>query len=260
MKRIRHIILLPLLILALTFRLQAQSIVLCEAYDAQGTASGIYSTWEIDAGGAYVYLLYNQTYALESGIWYLYIDYDWDNVGTYGAYETLSMTPEAGKNWYVYDYKFKDTGKYRAYIMHDGIELASTTFEIDYKPGVSAIDTTKIDTYYYENSNIVFCTSVDDEGNPVDESSSFSLGSGGSVNVAVYIDNDRMPFKTNKLFVDIYKDADAAIFDSFGIDIQPEWDYVKFTQNFTEPGTYTVEFYTADDIYINTSDTLSITQ
>lgn len=262
MFRLKHAFATILLLLTFLTRIQAQSLVLCESYDDQGTPSGVYADWDIPAEGGYVYLVYNQNSTLnEDGLWYLYIDYDWDNVGTYQAYETFAITPERGKRWFMYDYKFKDVGKYKASVMYNGTEQAVTYFTIGFAEGATPVTTDKaIDTYYYENSNIVFCTSVDAEGYPVGEATSFSMKRTGTVDVSVYLDNKGVPFKTTKMFVDIYKEGVDEVWDSYSIDVQPDWDYVKFVQTFTKAGTYYVDMFTGDDIFINTSDNLTITE
>lgn len=261
MLRYKHALTTIILLIAFIVRMNAQSLVLCESYDDQGTPTGVYTNWDIPADGGYVYLVYNQNSPLQDGLWYLYIDYDWDNVGTYQAYETFSITPERGKRWFMYDYKFKDAGKYKASIMYNGVEQAVTYFQIAFADGAAPVTTDKaIDTYYYENSNIVFCTSVDAEGYPVGVATTFSMKRTGSVDVSVYLDNNGVPFKANKMFVDIYQDGIDEVWDTFTIDVQPDWDYVKFVQTFTKAGTYYIDMFTGDDIFINTSDNLTITE
>jgi len=233
----------------------AQSIVLCESYDTNGNATGIYNTWDINADGGYVYIVYKQPNTFTPGTWYLYMDYDWNKTGVLTAYETISLDPERGKNWLVYDYKFKDVGKYRAYIMKDGVEQASVNFEIQYADGVTPASTTTsstIDTYYYEDSFVEFCSSVDSNGRSVNPVTSYTLPSGGIVETVVLLDNDFKEFKTTKIWVDIYKDNAEEPYDTFSVDVQESWDYCWFKVKFTAPGTYYVDLYTADDIFINT--------
>lgn len=241
-----------LLLISFLSSVHAQSVVLCESYDTDGKASGIYSSWDISSSGSYIYILFSQNAPIRGGLWYLYIDKDYDNTGVYSPIETIEIKPETGKKWFVHDQKFTSAGKYKAAVMRDGIEQASTYFELGYKEGEttnSASD--EPDTYYYENSIVQFCTSVDASGNPVGVSESFKLNAEGSVTVAVYVENDGNPFKTDKFNVDIFDDKENAV-DSYSLDIQPEWDYVKFEQKFNRPGVYYVDIYTANDVFINT--------
>lgn len=254
------------ILLSAAFRADAQSIVLCESYDTKGTASGIYTSWDIKADGGFIYILYNQQNILNtSSVWYLYIDYDWYKNGELTAYETISLTPERGKNWVVYDYKFKDVGKYRAYIMKDGVEQASVNFEINYEKGVtppggsSTVTSGEIDTYYYEGSFIQFCSSVDANGNAQNPTTSYILPYAGTIETVVLLDNNMKELKTNLITVDVYKDGATDPYDTFTINVQPEWDYCYFKLNLAAPGSYYVDLYTADDIFINTA-TLTVTR
>lgn len=264
--KIKHTLFALFLMLSAAFRAEAQSIVLCESYDAEGNASGIYTTWDIKADGGFIYILYKQPNTLNSSsLWYLYIDYDWDNTGKLTAYETITLTPERGKNWIVYDYKFKDVGDYRAYIMKDGVEQASVSFNIGWEEGVtppaSGSTTTSgtIDTYYYENSSITFCSSVDANGDAVNPTTSYVLPSGGTVETIVLLDNALKPLQTTLVYVDVYKDGATEPYDTFSINVQTEWDYCWFKLNLAAPGSYYVDLYTADDIFINTA-TLTVTR
>ncbi len=246
---------------AIHFQSDAQSLVLCESYDSKGNTSGNAATWEIKSTGGSVYIVYNQSAVLPAGSWYLYLDYDWDKAGTYQAYETLEIEPERGQNWFVYDYNFTETGKYKASVMYNGTELATTYFVINYQPGTfTETSGEKVDTYYYEGSKILFCTSMDTEGNPIGEATSFSMRRTGSVDVAVYISNSGKPFKSNKFLVDVYYADSNLKFDSFTVDVQPDWDYLKFNETFVSTGTYIFDFYTEDNVFINTSGVLTITE
>ena len=262
MKGIKHTCALFILFLGTVWMAKSQTVVLCDTYDTNGKATGIYSSWDIDPGGGNVYIVYNQYSLIDNGTWYLYIDYDWHNDGEFGAYESIQLTPDVSKTWLAYDYKFTEGGNYKVMIMHNGVEAASTDVKINVT-GTPATSTTSasdvIDTYYYEDSEIVFCSSVDDVGNPVGVSGTFSLGSAGSVTVVVYLDGKGKPFKTTHIFADIYEGDEDDPYDSFGFDVQADWDYVKFNNVFTKPGEYTIDLYNNDDIYINTG-TVTITQ
>lgn len=262
MLRYKHALAMLILFGAFLTRINAQSIVLCESYDDQGNPTGVYSSWDIKEGGGYIYLVYNQSSPLQDGTWYLYLDYDWDNVGTYQAYETFPITPERGKRWFMYDYKFTDVGKYKAAVMYNGEQQAVTYFEINYEDGAAPATTTtdkEVDTYYYEDSKITFCTSVDAEGYPVGATNTFSMNGTGTVDATIYLENNGKPFKTTKMFVDIYKEGTEEVWSTYSIDVQPDWDYVKFVQTFNRAGTYYVDMFNADDTFINTSDNLIIT-
>ncbi len=272
MKRFTKIFFSILFISFFSVGAYAQKVVLCSDYSSDGNPIDIYSEWDINPSGGYIYILYNQpNYLSASETWYLYIDKDWDNNGKYSAYETIPLTPKEGKKWIVYDYKFTEAGKYIASIHKGGKEQARSYFQINVKgkdtgnnttnnSGSNSSDDEEVDTYYYELSEIKFCTELDSENKPLNEQTEFHLNS-GSVKVKVYLSNDELPFKTNKLVVSIYKGSETTnAYKSFTVDIQPEWDYVSFNSVFTEPGTYFIDIYTEGDVYINTSPEITITR
>lgn len=241
----------------------AQSVVLCEDYNkTTGEPSGIYKTWDIKSDGGYIYVVYQQPRKISSGSWYLYIDKDWDDNGKYSAYETIELDEETSKNWIMYDFKFTEKGKYKIDIMKDGVSQATTYTTIQFADGEedksSSSDDEEVDTYYYENSEIIFCESVSADGDPEMESTEFKADRTGSREVTIYLSNDKA-FKTTKMYIDIYDSKSNEKVDDYSIDVESEWDWVKFKHTFTRPGEYYVDIYNADDIFINTA-TLTITR
>lgn len=267
MKNFTKIISSVLFILSLTVSTYAQKVVLCSDYTSNGTPSGIYTEWDINPSGGFIYILYNQpSYISTRDTWHLYIDKDWDDNGKYSAYETIPLTPNEGKKWIVYDYKFTEKGKYIVSIQKNGIEQAQSFCRISFKSNntdgnSSNDDDDSIDTYYYEYSEIKLCTNLDSDNKPLDESTEFQINrETGNVKVKIFLSNDA-PLKTDKLNVSIYKGADSkSAYKEYTVDIQPEWDYVSFNNTFTEPGTYFIDIYTKNGIYINTSSEIIITR
>lgn len=234
-----------------------QSVVLCESYDEFGTATGTYASWNIVPTGGYVYIVYKQIYAITSSNMQLYVD----KKSTYGedylANNTVKLNPETGKNWVMYDYFFTEAGKYKFTIMIDGKVAATTYTEIFVVPEDSeefANGDTTINTFYYEDSYVTFCESVS-EGKMIAEAESFMLGENGSVTVTIYISCDN-PFKTDLFYIDVFEDVgdDFIDVDSYNITVEPDWDYAFVKQTFNRKGTFVVDIYTADDIYVNTGE------
>jgi hypothetical protein len=257
--RTKHTLLAALVLVLFSFTTHAQSLVLCESYNLQGEPTGIYSNWDIPATGANVYILYRQSGPLTTtGVWFLYIDIMDDATGKYRPIETIAMTPN-GNSWYVVDQKFSEVGKFKASIMYNGTEMASTFFDIAYEPGAAASVVagsggTTIDTYYYEDSYILIGTGLDDTKSITGEGTDFALAGQTSLTLYMYLTNYPKPLETNLIYVDIYRGEDAAEYDSFSITIEKDWDFCYFNTSFTEPGLYYVDMYTADDIFINTAE------
>jgi hypothetical protein len=256
---------LALLLLTLTtlaISAIAQSVVMCEDYNkSDGTPTGIYKTWDIKKDGGYVYIVYSQPHNLRSGSWYLYIDKDWDDNGKYSAFETISLDEDVSQNWVMYDYNFKEKGKYKIDIMKDGVTQATTYGEINFAKDEDVKKSDEdddIDTYYYEDSEIKFCESVSSTGDPSGVATEFKADRTGSREVTIYISNGKA-FKTTKMFVDVYNSKTSEKIDDYSIDTQVDWDWVKFKQTFDKPGEYYIDLYNADDVFINTA-TVTITR
>lgn len=236
----------------------AQKIVTCESYNENtGVPSGIYSTWDIPADGGYVYILYSQSKSI-TGTLDLYIDEYYN--GKYIPYETLKFEVDGKSKWALYDYKFTEPGKYRIIALKAGNELASTEVTIQYIDGVSSEDAytdddydeeDEVDTWYYEGTEIVFGTGVDQNNNfaILGQSDEFTIPrEKGYVNVALILNSDKQ-IKTNLVYVDIYLDED--LIETLELEVEPNWDIAYSTYKFTKRGSYSIEMYNADDIFIN---------
>lgn len=113
----------------------------------------------------------------------------------------------------------------------------------------------QVDTYYYENSKIIFCEEVKNN-EPVNASTSFTIPStGGSVTIQV---NNGKALKTDKLIVDIYKKPSGGsdyteFVETKRYDIETHWDRPYFSYTFSGPGEYKFSVYNADEVWINSA-------
>ncbi len=251
--RTQHNLLLAFFMLCFSLGMKAQSIVLCESYDESGNPSGVHTNWNVASDGGYIYILYKQPSNFTSGIWYLYID-QWDvSQNKYIPFETIPASDNI-TSWFVRDQFFTEAGDYKATMMFNGNAMASVEFDIaiDY---TIASDTNKIDTYYYEDSEMRFCNSVDAGINLIGESTVFYLTS-DSVIVTCYVANNNRPFKSEYVYVDIFNEEDDLFGEptmSFTVNIEKDWDYFAFKTTFKEKGLYYVDIYNEEDIFINTA-------
>lgn len=223
------------------------SVVLCENYNEQGAVTGVFNSWTIDSLGGSVYVVYSQQEPITAKAIYLQVEYLSSSTLEYETEKTITLTPEKGKNWLVYDYFFTKDASYMVSIIMDGLTLA-TNYEEFYFETRNASDT--ITTFYYENSYVGFCEKVVD-GQMIGESAEFPASPSGTTEVAVYVHNDG-PFLTDFFYVDVYED-DVNI-DSYEVDVVSTWNYTHFLQKFDHPGTYEIDIYSGDDVYINTGE------
>jgi hypothetical protein len=161
------------------------------------------------------------------------------------------------KKYYIYKnyHLMKTTGTLLILAMFLGFipdSFASVTLQSSI---ISTIDPPD-DTYYYEYSEVLFGTGVDQEGNMIDEASEFALPSKGPIEIAVGTFQDD-PFLTSKVYVEIY-DEENEMVDEFYIEIDTEWNWFKFMVEFDKAGTYYIDLYNEIDVFIN-SGTVTIT-
>lgn len=248
----RKSILLLLILTIGSLAIAQNSVVLCTSYTEEGIADGIYDQWNIKPGGGYIYIMYKQEKTIKDALT-LQIDSLNTATGNYSNYATAEMAQPEGKNWVIYDMLFTQPGKYSIKVLNGKKELAVTNAEVFLVDDSSnSVDTSDggIDTYYYENSEIVFATDVTENLEPIGQSTEFSMGNDTTVQVVVIITNDKR-FATDMFYVDIY-DSDENLYETFTINIDPEWDIVKFNQKFNKKGGFFVDIYNGNDIFINT--------
>jgi hypothetical protein len=109
------------------------------------------------------------------------------------------------------------------------------------------------DTYYYEFSSIRFGKEMK-ETNLIGEAETFNL-TNGEVEVLLLLEMDKALLCT-EIFVEIY-DASSATseqIENFSINsIDPTWDYVFFKVKLKKEGTFYIDLYNQNDVFINSA-------
>lgn len=105
------------------------------------------------------------------------------------------------------------------------------------------------DTYYYEYSEVLFGTGVDQNGDITGEATEFKLDANGKANITVAVYNDEA-FLTQTASVEIYNEENELI-DSFEIELQTEWNWFKFQIQIEKAGKYFLDIYNEIDVFIN---------
>lgn len=263
-----------LAILATTFNVLAQSsssnkkVVLCEDYDKNsGEPTGINRNWDIRADGSYVYVIYSQDKSIKEDLM-LYLDKK-NSSGSYEAFGTYYFNndfKENPKKWAMYDLKFTESGDYKISVMGKSqTPLATTYTNIDYMKGeednvanlkksgkTTNNSDEEVDTYYYENSEIVFGESIND-GVLTGEATTFKLnGKSKEITAKVYQDDD---LKLKQVIVSVYTGTDyKEKVSEYTYDVDdPTWNWVSVPIKFYKKGKYVVDMYTQDDVFINSA-------
>lgn len=244
---------------------ETKRVVLCEDYNkttGETIKEGKYWDIENDGEGSFVYLIYNQDKLIKNGL-SLYIDKK-NKAGSYIAYSTEEFNNDIGsgtKKWAMFDVNFKEEGEYRLTVIGKNAEALAVTYaDIKYKKAIDPSDDNKKkrdkiespDTYYYENSTVTFGESISN-GVLSGESTEFRLyGTKKEITAKV---EQKEALKLTKVYVDIYtgEKYDEEV-SSIGYDVgDVTWDWISVPITFYKKGKYVVDFYTQDDVYINSA-------
>ncbi len=263
MRRNRFLAILMFLLLSVSAIAQ-KKIEACESYDDKtGETSGVYTSWDASAKAPYVYyVFYNDGKKISEDV-FLYVDKYNEKTKDYDIFDTKTMEVSDNKKWAMFDMEFTEGGKYKMSAANeDGDILASVINTINWsgEKGSSSSDNDndneEVDTYYYENSEILFCTSVSENGDPSGVAEEFTMARGASsIDVVTYVSNDKA-FKTTKFYVDVY-DSNSELVDTYEYEIEEDWDWSKFSITLKKRGDYTIDVYNAEDTFVN-SATLKI--
>jgi hypothetical protein len=240
--------------IAVLFSAKAQStspsVVLCTDYDKiTGVSSGIYSSWDIKAvGGSYVYVVYSQDKKIKDELSLKIEKKNYSGLyDTYGTYN-FGNDVKSGQTWAMYDMLFTEEGDYRLSVQNKSNNtLASTNTTIYFLPETGS-DTSYTDTYYYEKSFVSFGEHVSDDAIMSGESTVFKLEN-GSRKITAMLEQDEN-LLLSQLYVTVFLGEETISDDVYDIPSK-EWNYVTVPLTVTKPGLYYVDFYTQDNVFIN---------
>ncbi len=223
-----------------------KKIVLCDSYDVNGKASGIYSIWNIKEDGGYVYVLYdNNGKAIKNTLW-LYVDKK-NAAGEYVPFDTKTFENTNGKTWAVYDFQFKESGEYKISAVGTNGNEATTYATIKFADGVKVKETQK---------SIVLCDSYDDYGKAIGPSSTWNISKDKGWIYILYSHGE--PIKSSiTLYIDKKNTSGkyvAYATKSFTYDGKKDWSV--FDYNFTEAGDYKISALSAGTTLATTTATL----
>lgn len=220
-----------------------QQLFFCEKVLADGSPSGVAEKWIIDDNGGAVYLLYEHYAALDvKKLTY--------TVTGKSVAASKEVYVNGEKDHAVLDYFFTEPGKYKVTVGIGDIVYTSSIIEID-RAGTSGVN-----TYYYKNSQIIACESVDG-GEAVRPGKEFVISSRGGY-VSFQVINDGKPVEAEKLVVDIYrKGPDSDTYDylvaTMNYDVEKSWKKPYFRYTFNMSGDYRLNVFNENDVWINSS-------
>ncbi|MEZ4879357.1 MAG: caspase family protein [Chitinophagales bacterium] len=232
---------------------EKKTIALCESYDDYGNAVGINNTWLIPNDGGWVYILFdNGSGKVGNEDYALYIDKKNTSTGKYDIFDTKYFNGK-GNNWSVYDYNFKDAGDYKISAAKDGKIIATTEATIKYKTTSTKTENKyadKVDTWYYDGSDILVGTSKYSSGSLGGIATDFTIPSSGKTLYFQYKDDKAC--KAIKATIKIFNgDNYSNLVDTKTMLLNPDQKNFNFEYNFKDAGKYKVSVYNEDETFMN---------
>jgi hypothetical protein len=231
----------------------AQQVYFCNSHTETGEPVDARNVWSIKPWGSLIYILFdNEGEAYETQLNYMFLDRYVD--GDYKPFDSKAINIKEDATWFAYNYKFKEPGKYRVYLVNQNkkeVMSGSVTIQIesDYinnRQGANSL--------YYDGTKIKFCERVI-AGQPINTFRKMSIAASDSM-VTVFIDH-QSAIQTSTMVVDIWeKPARSVEYDKFveskKYALNPSWDYAFFKYKFDRPGYYKMNIYNTNEVLITT--------
>lgn len=249
MKKFRIFLIVFLFSLSGSF---AQSIYVSESVTEDGEAIGANNTWNIDAWGKSLFIVYDNGKPITNNILYLFIDKFVS--GSFQPFESKVVEIEEKANFIKYDHKFMETGKFKVYVVNEDQETLSSmllTLKTDTRGETKAAESEN----YYDGIGLIFSEYILVGGTPLGIVKSISLSkSNGWVYMKI---SHYAPLNSSILQVDFWgKEGNAFDFDQYietkKYKIDPTWHDTYFRYQFTRPGRFKIVFYNEFEAIIKT--------
>lgn len=232
-----------------TINTSKKSIVTASNYDlTSGKPSGIYTTWNIQKEGGYVYVVFDNTTKINGNLW-LYVDKK-NSSGDYVAFDTKTFEHQ-NKSWATYKFTFTEPGDYKISAVSSKGEEASTFVTVNFADGVE-IEAEK---------SVKLVDSYDDYGKPIGENSIWNISPETKSGWVYILFNNGEKMKGDyQLYLDKKSSQGKYItFDTQDMDNNNK-DWTVFDYNFTEIGDYKISVAHEGDVLATTYATIKYKQ
>lgn len=230
---------------------------LCADYTPDGKYSGAYESWSIQQGGNYMHIFYSSDNSIEDTlIVRIYKTFSRIDTNFY-EYDHYYLIPGQSKKWAANKYTFTKPGNYRFYVYdkknNNLLQTHNTSVAFQDQVYDSYLYT---DTWYYYSTQLVVCDSVANETIYGQDVNFKSKAGYRKLNLLITQQNEKA-LKTQVILFKLYKLDDSGFYrklvstNSYFTNYKWFWTFLPF--EIYQNGTYEIELYNEDDIFINTT-------
>ncbi len=240
-----------IIILIFVSNIYAQEIFFANSYTESGEPVDATLDLKIKPWGTQVYILFrNDGKPIGDPLLYLFVDKLRGE--EYKPFDSRVLNIDKDATWAVYNYEFKDPGKYEVYFMNSKqhrLATAKLNVELEDKY-VEAFSVQS--SRYYEGAKLEFCEAVVNR-KPVNVLRTASIK---KLNGTVYVYlNNFDALNVDTLFVQVWKDEDGdnefeKFIETKKYKINPEWSDTFFKYVFTKAGLYQIKIFEKNEILI----------
>jgi hypothetical protein len=231
-----------ILLCGLSSSLQAQSLVFCSNYEADGSPLGEDSQWTIGKDGSNIYVLFRANGKVADGA-----RLNFRMRSTDGKVDArIPMEYNSRDGFVVVDFFFDVAGTFEATMTNDaGQQLAQATATVSLKA-----ENTRVSTASFAQAKVGFAESIV-AGQAQGVAQVFGIGRDGGT-IQVFVTNNT-PFYTDQLVVDVWAREGKSFsrhIETLTLNVDPNSSFVNFPYDFEEPNLYRFSFFTKGETFI----------
>ncbi len=185
----------------------------------------------------------------------LFIFFDKIDKSGKSPFDSKVINVERGKTWAVFNYSFKESGKYEIYLIDSSNKRLATTRITVWETLKTDFESMFARSFYYANTEVAFCQTVF-LGKPVNPFTSWSLSKNGN-DFCVFLKCSKS-FNTNIFTVQVWKRKNSPVeYDQYLATkkylITKGWDYAFFNYKIYRPGDYKFIIFNEKEILIKSA-------
>lgn len=227
------------LILCLPGFINAARLFACAGYSQSGQPNDVYDTWEIPAAGASVYFVHrteNAPHELPQSLELRRRPLT-GPVAEFKAFDRVYNYVEAGEDWMVFDFSFKEEGIYECSTLDAAGQIVATT----------TVTIQKIKDAVVGKAYLTACRDVNEIGDPVGAGIDFKVAPNGGIYAHFATDN---AFNAERIGFEIWQVDDfgyETFLDTRLFECRSNWNFFKMPVNFPNEGRFKLKVFLGEN-------------